>query len=225
MKNFIKKIPVFNTIAKILYFTFIAPLKSFSGSGDYWKQRYKSGGTSGAGSYDKLAAFKAEVLNSFVIDKQISTIVEYGCGDGNQLRLSEYPAYIGFDVSLEATSQCKSIFAKDGTKTFKLMDEYANETAQLTLSLDVIYHLIEDDVFGVYMKRLFASSEKFVIIYSSNTDKQAKLQAAHIRHRNFSEWIKGKSEWKLKQHIPNKYPYTGDDQEESFADFYIYEKV
>ena len=105
------------------------------------------------------------------------------------------------------------------------MDAYANETAELTLSLDVIYHLIEDDVFFSYMKRLFDSSEKFVIIYSSNTDKQVKLQAGHVKHRKFSKWIERKPEWQLIQHIPNRYPYTGNDQEGSFAEFYIYEKA
>lgn len=225
MKNLIKKVPVINSIAKVLYFTLISPLKSFSGSGDYWKQRYKSGETSGAGSYRKLAEFKAEVLNGFVKDKQVRTIIEYGCGDGNQLRLSEYPSYIGFDVSPEAISQCKNIFSNDESKTFKLLDTYANETAQLTLSLDVIYHLVEDDVFFDHMDRLFASSEKFVIIYSSNTNKQARLQASHVKHRKFSKWIEGKQQWKLIQHIPNRYPYTGDEQEGSFADFYIYEKA
>jgi len=129
-------------------------------------------------------------------------------------------------VSPEAISQCENIFSNDETKTFKLMDGYANETAELTLSLDVIYHLIEDNVFFTYMKRLFDSSTKFVIVYSSNTDKRARLQAAHVRERMFSKWIEQhKSEWKLIQHIPNRYPYTGDEQKGSFADFYIYEKA
>ncbi len=225
MKNIIKKIPILNSTAKVFYFTFIAPFKSFPGSDNYWKQRYNSGGNSGDGSFNKLAEFKAEVLNGFVLDKQLQTVIEYGCGDGNQLRLSKYPTYIGFDVSAEALSQCQNTFSSDETKTFKLMDAYTNETAQLTLSLDVIYHLVEDDVFFSYMKRLFDSSEKFVIIYSSNTDKQAKLQATHLKHRKFSEWVDGKPNWKLIQHISNIYPYAGNDQEGSFADFYIYEKI
>ena len=225
MKYWIKKIPILRSIARIVYFTFIAPLKSFPGSENYWKQRYKSGGNSGAGSYNKLAEFKAQVLNSFVIDKQISSIIEYGCGDGNQLRLSEYPSYIGLDVSPEAISQCKNIFSNDETKTFKLMDEYANELAELTLSLDVIFHLVEDNVFFIYMEQLFDSSSKFVIIYSSNTEKQSSFQAAHVKHRQFSKWIENnKPEWNLIKHIPNKYPYTGEDQAGSLVDFYIYEK-
>jgi len=226
MKNLIKKIPILRSMARVVYFTFIEPFKSFPGSEDYWKQRYKSGGTSGAGSCHKLAEFKADVLNGFVREKQIRTIIEYGCGDGSQLRLSECPSYIGFDVSSEAISQCKHIFSDDKTKTFKLMGQYANETAELTLSLDVIYHLIEDSVFFVYMKRLFGSSTRFVIIYSSNTEKQERLQANHVRHRKFSKWIEqNKPGWKLIQHIPNRYPYTGDELKGSFADFYAYEKV
>ncbi|MBN1811542.1 MAG: class I SAM-dependent methyltransferase [Anaerolineae bacterium] len=204
----------------------MAPFKPFAGSEDYWRQRYKSDGDSGAGSYHKLAEFKAEILNGFVRNKQIRTVIEYGCGDGNQLRLSEYPSYIGFDVSPEAISQCKNIFSDDETKAFKLMDEYADETAQLTLSLDVIYHLVEDEVFHGYMKRLFDSSTNFVIIYSSNTDRQARFQAAHVKHRKFSQWIdQNGPKWKLIQHIPNRYFHARNTRGEPFADFYIYEKV
>lgn len=226
MKNLIKKIPVLRSVAKYVYFALIQPLKPFPGSEDYWKERYKSGQTSGDGSYHKLAEFKAEVLNDFVRGKQIKTIIEYGCGDGNQLKLSDYPSYTGFDVSREAISQCENIFSNDAKKIFKLMDGYANETAELTLSLDVIYHLVEDTVFFTYMKRLFDSATRFVIIYSSNTDKQARLQANHVRHRKFSKWIEqNKPEWKLIEHLPNRYPYNGDEQKTSFADFYIYEKA
>ena len=52
-------------------------------SREYWEQRYSMGGTSGAGSYDKLAEFKVEVINSFMKKYQISSVIEFGCGDGN----------------------------------------------------------------------------------------------------------------------------------------------
>ena len=35
-------------------------------SGEYWENRYKANGNSGAGSYNRLAEFKAEVINGFV---------------------------------------------------------------------------------------------------------------------------------------------------------------
>ena len=223
MKNLLNKIPWVRTIAKKFYYSFIVPYKSKLNSEDYWKKRYQSGGTSGPGSYGRLAEFKAEVLNDFVRDRQIKSIIEFGCGDGNQLELAEYPSYIGFDVSQDAISQCKKLFPEDTTKSFKLIDEYGGETASLTLSLDVIYHLLEDSIFNEYMKLLFSSSNKYVIIYSSNINRPASF---HVKQRKFSTWIDtNKPQWKLLLKIPNKYPFKGDDENEnSIADFYIFEK-
>src|SRR5215207_6091130 len=60
----------------------------FHGSEDYWITRYATGGNSGAGSYNKLAEYKAEVLNDFVKRHNVESVIEYGCGDGNQLKLT-----------------------------------------------------------------------------------------------------------------------------------------
>lgn len=226
MKQIIKKIPVIGPVARRIYRTWANPPKPFEGSEDYWNNRYETGGKSGDGSYNQLAEFKAEILNTFVSDNRITSIIEYGCGDGNQLRLAQYPKYIGFDVSSNAIDRCQKSFSRDRTKTFKLMESYGREIAELTLSLDVIYHLVEDSVFADYMDRLFDSSEKFVIIYSSNTDDNPEGTAAHVRHRNFSKWIKEhKKEWELIKCIPNKYLYNGDTKTGSFADFYLYSKA
>jgi len=48
-----------------------------------------------------------------VRNNQIRTIIEYGCGDGNQLILSQYQSYIGFDISQEAILHCELQFAAD----------------------------------------------------------------------------------------------------------------
>lgn len=125
----------------------------FPGSEAYWEQRYRTGGNSGAGSYNQLAQFKSEVLNALVAERGIRSVIEYGCGDGNQLRFAKYPRYLGFDVSAEAVRLCQQAFAADGSKSFKLLSEYSGEIAELVMSLDVIYHLIEDDVFEDYMRR------------------------------------------------------------------------
>jgi hypothetical protein len=112
LKKIIKKIPVIRIIIHYVYVSFFKVLKLFPGSQSYWDRRYKLGGTSGAGSYGKFAEFKAEVINDFVLAKQVSSVIEYGCGDGNQLTLSEYPSDIGFDISRKAISQCQKKFAK-----------------------------------------------------------------------------------------------------------------
>lgn len=226
IKQIIKSIPVVGSIISCFYRKWITSPQPFVGSGQYWNERYECGRNSGDGSYNHLAEFKAEILNTFVVENEIKTVIEYGCGDGNQLGLARYPSYVGFDVSAAALSMCKDNFINDESKAFKLMDDYDSETAELTLSLDVIYHLVEDNVFAEYMDKLFDSSTRFVIVYSSNTKNNPEGQSTHVRHRKFSEWIEiNKINYKLIKHIPNVYPFDGNTKTGSFADFYIYEKV
>jgi hypothetical protein len=224
LKIYLNKIPVIRTFVGRLYAKILD--RRFYGSEQYWIERYRKGGNSGDGSYNKLAEFKSNILNNFVNEHEIRSVIEYGCGDGNQLRLGKYPRYSGFDISPAAVSRCREIFRSDKTKSFNLVNDYSKETAELTLSLDVVYHLIEDEVFESYIRRLFDSSSRFVIVYSSNKDEQDKLQAPHVKHRKFTEWIrKNIPGWKLIKHIPNRYPYIENTDEGSHADFYIYEKT
>ena len=192
----------------------------------YWENRYKKGGNSGAGSYSNLAEFKAEIINEFVHNNSIELVIEWGMGDGNQLTLAKYKKYIGFDVSITAVNLCKKKFINDSTKNFIWSGEKGfknNIKGDLALSLDVIYHLVEDDVFNSYMNQLLDSSKKYVIIYSCNFEK---FKAVHVRCRKFSDWIeKHKKDWKLIKYIKNKFPYRkGNETHTSFSDFYIYEK-
>lgn len=193
----------------------------------YWERRYAKGGNSGAGSYNNLAIFKASIINNFVTKNNIKTFIEWGSGDCNQLSLSNYEKYIGYDVSQTAINICRKKFNNDNTKTFILMDDnFRNENkADLSISLDVIYHLLEDNVFDLYMQNLFNSSNKYICIYSSNINKP---WAKHVKHRKFTDWIDkymAKS-WKLKEFIPNKYPFDENNMNNSsFSDFYFYEKI
>jgi hypothetical protein len=197
--------------------------KSFKSSADYWERRYKSGGNSGAGSYSRLAEFKADVLNRFVEQHQISSVIEHGSGDGAQLRLARYPSYTGLDISAKAVEMCRAMFAKDTSKRFLQSGAVtAGTVADLALSLDVIYHLVEDPTFDAYMRQLFASARRFVIVYSSNMERD--WPAEHVRHRQFTDWIgRNKPEWRLDSTIKNAYPWDPADPEHtSFADFYVF---
>ncbi len=226
IKKVMKSIPFIGPLLRRIFRRSGNSHKSFQGSESYWKNRYETGGNSGDGSFNRLAEFKAEILNAFVAEHGITSVIEFGCGDGNQIRLTNFKKYTGFDISPDAISRCLSHFSKDKTKTFKMMEEYRGETAELALSLDVIYHLIEDNIFMNYMSVLFSAAEKFVVIYSSDTDENPEGTAKHIRHRKFTKWLKSnQTEWRLMSHIPNKYPYSGDTKTGSFADFYIYSKL
>jgi SAM-dependent methyltransferase len=97
--------------------------RRFIGSGSYWEQRYASGGNSGAGSYGRLAEAKAAVLNRLVADQRIGSVLEIGCGDGNQVELAHYPAYVGIDVSPSVIAACHQRFIGDPTKRFLVSGE------------------------------------------------------------------------------------------------------
>lgn len=192
-------------------------------SADYWQRRYAQGGNSGAGSYAHLAEFKAEVLNDFVQRHGVGSVIEFGSGDGNQLTLARYPHYVGVDVSRRAVEICTEKFAGDSTKRFVHLDDFRGEQAELALSLDVIFHLVEDGVYADYMARLFAAGTRFVGIYSSN--KVDVQPAAHVHHRRFTDWVDANAgDWRLIEHVPNRFPDDGDHLSTSFAEFYFYER-
>ncbi|MDA3952804.1 MAG: methyltransferase domain-containing protein [Bacteroidales bacterium] len=197
----------------------------FKDSGSYWIERYNKGGNSGAGSYEKYAEFKADVINNFVNKNRINKVIELGCGDGNQLKHYRFNEYIGYDISLKAIKLCKESFKKDKSKMFDIIKNYNDESADLTMSIDVIYHLIEDSVFNDYMELLFNSSTRFVIIYSSNSINLNSSSEPHVKHRSFSLWIeRSKPEFELIETIKNQYPYDENFKKGSHADFYIYHK-
>ena len=194
----------------------------------YWNDRYVTGGNSGSGSYNNLAKFKGDVINNFIRKNQIKSIVDYGVGDGNQLKLfnTENLIYTGIDVSKFIISKCKEEFKEDQTKRFIHVDNIDNELkGELVLSCDVIYHLIEEHVYKEYMENLFTMSKKYIIIYAKNEDVN---HCEHVKFRKFSNYIENNlPEWRLIEHIPNKYPQLilgKNNDNTSPSDFYIYER-
>lgn len=195
----------------------------------YWEARYKNGGNSGAGSYNKLALFKAEIINEFIKKNNIKSVIDYGVGDGNQLKLLYTNIdYIGLDISPTVINKCKHLFINDIQKKFYVVDENLCSTikADLVLSCDVLYHLIEESVYRYYIHYLFTMSNKYVIIYAKDNDIN---HCQHVKFRKFTEYIKENYDmWKLIQHIPNRYPQIimgKDNENTSPSDFYIYEKI
>ncbi len=192
----------------------------FPGSAKYWENRYRKNGNSGCGSYGKNAEYKAGFINQFVSENKISKVIEFGCGDGNQLQQFHFLEYLGLDVSPTAIQKCNSIFQDDKSKQFwlsglpQVKEHIRNFNAELSLSLDVIFHLIEDVIFENYMRDLFAATSKFVIIYSWDVDEGKK---GHVRQRNFSKWIENNIEdFQLINKVSNS--------KDNFCDFFVYEK-
>ncbi|MBX2939201.1 MAG: class I SAM-dependent methyltransferase [Ferruginibacter sp.] len=189
----------------------------------YWEKRYANGGHSGSGSYGENAEYKATFLNTFVQDFNIDSVIEFGSGDGHQLSLARYPQYIGLDVSVTAIKMCMQQFSEDNTKSFFLYHPATFKESShlfksdLALSLDVIYHLMEDELYHQYMSDLFNTARQYVIIYAYDVDE---VKSSHVRHRKFSSWIdQFAKEWQpLEWKVAIKKPSGA-------ANFYIYIKL
>ncbi len=200
----------------------------FGNSQQYWEQRYQKGGDSGEGSYGKLARYKADVINSFAQSKGIQTAIEFGCGDGNQASLLQLPSYTGIDISKKCVDECTVMLGPRGYE-FKLLKDYLDSRTlsayDLSLSLDVIYHLVEDAIFAEYIANLLGASKKYSLIYASNFDLY-EPSLPHVRHRNFVDHIaKFHPEWSLITVYPNPLLKPHDSKEYgSFAQFHLFEK-
>lgn len=158
------------------------PMFKFRSSDAYWRLRYRLGGDSGSGSEDELARYKADVVNGLVRRWGVESVIEWGVGDGRQLALAHYPRYLGLDISEVALGRCRARFKEDSRMRFASVDAYGGETADLSLSLDVLYHLVEDNVYLGYLDRLFASSHRWVVVYSSSVASPTRT-AKHVLHR------------------------------------------
>jgi SAM-dependent methyltransferase len=197
---------------------------AFTGSAQYWEQSYAQGATSGWGSYGPLGAGKSRFLNDLVRDRAVHSVIEFGCGDGNQLAMAEYPSYVGLDVSRTAIALCQRRFADDPSKSFFLYDGSCFTdragvfTADLALSLDVVYHLTEDTVFEIYLRHLFAAGRRLAVIYSTNME--ISDTAPHVRHRRFTPWVEANCpEWTLTEVT------RGPNTSFARADFFVYQRA
>ncbi len=192
----------------------------------YWKQRYQTGGNSGAGSYGRLARYKADFINAFTRENNLLDLLDFGCGDGSVMQQLKVARYVGVDISETALAHCRALVLNDPSRQFYLPSELnPSRRASLTLSMDVIYHLTEDAGFADYMDSLFETADRFVIIYASNTD--AGWNSPHVRHRRFTEHVRqGFPDWRLAAHCPNPYPFKPERSDEtSFADFFVFTRL
>ena len=188
----------------------------------YWERRYADGRDSGPGSHGEYARYKADFLNEFVAEHDIESVVEFGCGDGAQVELAAYPEYVGLEVAPAAVERCARQFADDETKSFLLYDPlyFQNHGAvegELVLSLEVLFHLVEDERFEQTMHDIFGAATQYVILFSSNYDDATP--ELHVRHRNFTDYVAAEfPAFDLVERVENEY-------EERVSDFYVYEKT
>ena len=94
------------------------------------------------------------------------------------------------------------------------------------MSLDVLYHLVEKEIFETYLKHLFAASTKYVIIYATDFNQEKEPIYQHENRRSFTDFVKNNiKDWKLKEIIKNQITFEKYKEKGSMCDFYVYEKA
>ncbi|MBO7746128.1 hypothetical protein I8J29_18110 [Paenibacillus sp. MWE-103] len=186
----------------------------------YWEDAYKGGATSGSGSFGDLAAFKAEVVNGLVARYNARRVVEFGCGDGNQLRLMRYPSYLGLDVSASAVRMCAERFASDESKSFMLyrpglLVNRGFLEADMTVCLDVLYHITDEADYRATLKDLFGPRPEVVVLYTRLTRGDEPQVVETIRDRDVFHDLAAFQDYFVHEIIPQRF------KAQSSADFII----
>lgn len=193
-------------------------------SSKYWEERYVNGGNSGNGSYGMLANYKKDFINNFILKNNIKSLLEYGCGDCNQLNLIECDNIIGVDVSKEAIELCNKKIPNHKFFTINKNESLSEVKIDLVLSLDVLYHLIEDDVYENYITNLVSLNSDYIIIYSCNFEDDGNY-AKHVKPRNFTKHPSITENYDLIHFEKNKYNEKQNDMNlYSNSDWFIYMK-
>jgi len=194
-------------------------------SHDYWVSRYENGGNSGVGSKNVLNLFKTTFTNSLIEKLHIKSIIDFGCGDGNFANNIRVSKYVGVDVSTVVLDSLKNAFQNDASREFYLLSEQFN-ACELSISMDVIYHLIDQSAFEDYMKHLFKFAERYVLIYSSNFINLGPTfqTASHIKHRDFDRYVP--DGFSFVQKFENLFPYDPEKPNStSWSDFWLYKRI
>lgn len=175
--------------------------KRFINSRNYWEKRYYYGGNSGKGSYAKDAIQKANFLNDTMLNYRLNNIIDVGCGDGNNLKIFNSDFYIGIDISKTVIEKNISTFQSHKNKKFFflnnnhsiILDEINSSiknNESLIVSFDVIFHLVEDDVYKEYINFINNINARYCIITSSDNNIDYSPLVPHVRHRNYSNDLK-----------------------------------
>ena len=194
----------------------------------YWEARYARGGNSGEGSYGRLGGLQGERTERFHSRARRA--------ERHRIRIAatainchcyECPAYTGLDISRSALLRCIERFRDDSTKSFFLFDAdcfrdaSGRFAADVSVSLDVIFHLVDDRVFEAYMAHACEAAQRYLILYTTDYDRPS---TGHERPRAVSKWMQSRPDFVLVKRIPNPFPGTQDEQYVSDAEFLIYER-
>lgn len=186
---------------------------------EYWQRRYLAGRSSGAGSEGDAAKAKAAKIDAVIRAHGITSVIDWGVGDGVVLgHVKARVPWLGLDIAPVAVERLSAKYARSRTKTFGLTRDGAHEVRDLALSLDVIFHLVEDADYDLHLAQVFGSATKAVLIHASDHD--GGRTARHVRWRRFTADVAARfPDWRLAEApedptVPGFHLYLRDEEGE-----------
>lgn len=163
----------------------------------YWEERYSVGGNSGSGSRGKLARRKADYISETLRRLGVASVVDWGCGDGTLLSLLDLGGvdYVGVDVSASGLAACAH---KRSDRPLVLWRDTTAVTlrAEAAMSIDILFHFPDDSEYDTYLRNLFGSAERYVLVH--NCEAGEEPAGEHVRWRRVSEDVASRfPSWKL----------------------------
>lgn len=187
-------------------------------SREYWEERYKAEGNSGDGSYGSNGQFKIDVLNTYFDKIQPLGVLDFGVGDFTYFSVftGRNFKFFGLDISPTKVVQLKHTFGENAEFSFATtIYDFDDALYDHAISLDVIFHLVEDSTYTNYINHITRLPIESIVIYSSNfNDNKWEL---HVRHRRFVPDILSRG-FELIEYIPN--PTHSTD-----SDFYFFKRI
>ena len=194
--------------------------KAYSRDQEYWDNRYRSGGDSGAGSKGRLADFKVETLNNIIRRESINSLLDFGSGDGQiARRLDVEKPWLTDSSRVSRKELRRQAFGRVvHPRIAPLL------SVEMGISLDVTYHITDESLFTNYMTSLLKVSKRFVVIYSRIDELGPKIPR-HIKSNDFVRFIEERSDWELTEKIDNPFKFEPEDRSHtSKSDFYVFSR-
>lgn len=168
-------------------------------SARYWRSRHERSGQI-LGGWEAADDWKVELLNVLTRKHHIASVVDYGCGDGRIGARLVAPVYTGVDVAPAALDRAR---AARPDAEFRLLHPDAVPPvipADMAISTDVVYHLVEDARYDDHLRALFGSARHVVVIVSSDEELQV---VEHVRHRRVVDDVLARFPgWRLRATVP-----------------------
>lgn len=193
----------------------------------YWKNRHrKKRGTwqaVGRGSIGRLADWKVQCVNELVAATGAISMIDIGCGDGRLAQSFKVPDYLGLDVSGHPLEEARARVGGRRIWRFERYDpeEHLRETADVAISLDVAFHLVDDALYRRHLEHLFGAARRAVGIYSTDFDGPPR---GHVRDRAVSDHVEDLYPgWVQTKRLPPPWPNMSHEEEGSDCWWMVWE--